>query len=59
MQKKERMKMSKNAERYKKYYRAGWYTKSMISKLFEKGAITEEEYQEIIDLDATGEAVNE
>lgn len=51
--------MSKNAERYKKYYRAGWYTKSMISKLFEKGAITEEEYHEIIDLNATGEAVNE
>lgn len=43
--------MSKAAEKYKKYYEAGWYTKAMLGNLVTKGALTKEEYEEI-----TGEA---
>lgn len=39
--------MSKAAEKYKKYYEAGWYTKAMLANLVTKGALTEEEYEEI------------
>lgn len=39
--------MSKTAEKYKKYYEAGWYTKEMLRNLEEKGKITKEEYSEI------------
>jgi len=43
--------MSKAAEKYKKYYESGWYTKIMLANLVIKAAITKEEYEEI-----TGEA---
>ena len=39
--------MSKTAEKYKTYYESGWYTTTMLAKLVAKGAITQEEYNEI------------
>lgn len=39
--------MSKAAEKYKKYYDAGWYTKEMLANLVKKRALTKEEYEEI------------
>lgn len=40
--------MSKNCERYKKYYEAGWYNKEMLRNMVLKGKITEEEFEEIV-----------
>ncbi len=42
------MEKSKNYERYKKYYNAGWYTEEMLENLVEKGKITKEECEAII-----------
>lgn len=42
------MEKSKNFEKYKKYYEAGWYTAEMLGNLVMKGKITQEEYEEII-----------
>lgn len=39
--------MSKMAERVKKYYDAGLYTKEIVHKFAEKNAITADEYKEI------------
>lgn len=46
--------MSKFAEKVKKYYDAGIWTKRMVRDAVEKGKITEEEYQMI-----TGEPYEE
>lgn len=42
------MEKSKNYEKYKKYYLAGWYTEEMLWNIARKGKITEEEVKEII-----------
>lgn len=41
------MRKSKNYEKFKKYYKAGWYTTEMLGNLVEKGKLTQEEYEEI------------
>lgn len=40
--------MSKFAEKVKKYYDAGIWTKKMVRDAVEKGKITEEEYHIIV-----------
>lgn len=40
--------MSSFAEKCKKYYEAGFYTKSMLANLVTKGKLTQEEYTEIV-----------
>lgn len=39
---------SKNFEKYKKFYDAGLWTKKMVYNVVTKGALTAEEYEEII-----------
>ena len=41
----------KQIEKYKKFYRDGLWTKTMIDELYEKGKITAEERDEILDVD--------
>lgn len=38
---------SKNFERYKRYYEAGWYNAEMLRNMVLKGKITEKEFEEI------------
>lgn len=38
----------KQIEKYKKFYRDGLWTKTMIDELYEKGKITAEERDEIL-----------
>ena len=42
------MEKSKNYEKYKKYYEAGWYTDEMLWNMVLKNKIAEQEYKEII-----------
>ena len=48
------MEKSKNYEKYKKYYEAGWYTKEMLWNMVLKNKITEAEYKEIVGEDYAG-----
>lgn len=41
------MEKSKNFEKYKKYYNAGWYNAEMLWNMALRGKLTEEEYEEI------------
>lgn len=43
--------MSNTAQKYKKYYDAGWWSEDMLQTALEKGKITQEEYDEIIGSD--------
>lgn len=40
--------MSNTAQKYKKYYNAGWWTDEMLQTAVGKGKITQEEYDEIV-----------
>ena len=40
--------MSKTAQKYQKYYEAGYWTLEMLENAVAKGKITQEEYEEIV-----------